>query len=70
MSQSAHQWAKFEKGRLKLTACADCGVMSLPGNIYTSCEQKNILSSPIVKAGYRISAEMPFLKNNKKRHVA
>ena len=67
MSQSTHQWAKFAKGRLKLTACAFCGEMSLPSNVYTQCNQGNLLYSPIVKAGYRLSMEMPSLNAQKKR---
>jgi hypothetical protein len=54
-----HQWATFQKGRLKVKACSCCGEMSLPSNSKMSCQQGGILTSPIVKAGYTIAINLP-----------
>lgn len=52
MSNTTHQWSIFEKGRLKVKACACCGEMCLPSNAQGECQESDILSSPIIKAGY------------------
>jgi hypothetical protein len=54
-----HQWATFQKGRLKVKACSCCGEMSLPSNSQVRCQQGGILNSPIIKAGYTISINLP-----------
>ena len=56
---SNHHWATFQKGRLKIKACSCCGEMSLPSNFKMNCEQGGILNSPIIKAGYTISTNLP-----------
>ena len=54
-----HQWTTFQKGRLKIKACACCGEMSLPSNLNGECAQGSILNSPIIKAGYTIADHLP-----------
>ena len=50
-----HQWTTFQKGRLKINACACCGEMNLSSNVHDECLQSSFLTSPICKAGYTIS---------------
>jgi hypothetical protein len=50
-----HQWATFQKGRVKVKACACCGQLHLPSNSDEACENANVFESQIVKAGYRLS---------------
>jgi hypothetical protein len=59
MSNTTHQWTTFQKGRLKVKACACCGEMCLPSNASSICENGNISLSPIAKAGYVIAAYAP-----------
>jgi hypothetical protein len=51
---SKHQWAVFQKGRMRIKACACCGDLHLPSNTEKVCENRNIFESQIVKAGYKI----------------
>jgi hypothetical protein len=53
--QTTHQWTLFQKGKIKVKACSCCGQMLLPSNLKSTCEEKNISLSPIVKAGYEIA---------------
>ncbi len=59
MTNTTHQWTMFQKGRLRIKACACCGEMSLPSNSQSVCDERNILTSPIVRAGYTLVVEMP-----------
>ena len=52
MIESTHQWTTFQKGRLKIKACGNCGEMSLSNNDQSDCSKKNMNASPIVRAGY------------------
>lgn len=54
-----HQWTTFQKGRIKIQACACCGEMHLPSNVNNICEEGNLLSSTVIKAGYTIAAHLP-----------
>jgi hypothetical protein len=62
MNTANHQWDIFQKGRLKITACACCGEIKLPRNKGKDCEHTNINSSPLVKAGYTLSTYLPISK--------
>lgn len=62
MENTGHQWTRFQKGRLKVKACARCGEMSLPSNSESYCDNRSILSSPIVRAGYVLADELPDAK--------
>ena len=55
MPNSNHHWTTFYKGRLRVKACSKCGEMSLPSNTEALCEGKNIVLSPILKAGYSLT---------------
>lgn len=55
MPSKNHHWTTFYKGRLKVKACCKCGEMSLPSNTEAVCEGKNLLLSPILKAGYSLT---------------
>ena len=55
MLNTTHRWATFTKGRLKIKACACCGAMCLPSNIESLCDEGNIMTSPVIEAGYEIS---------------
>jgi len=59
MNNTTHQWTMFQKGRLRIKACACCGEMNLPSNSESVCDKRNILSSPIVRAGYTLVVDMP-----------
>jgi hypothetical protein len=52
MKNPAHHWTTFQKGRLKIKACGNCGEMRLPNNESSACSKANMYSSPIMKAGY------------------
>ena len=52
-----HHWTTFEKGKLKIKACGHCGQMCLPSNTNSECDKQNILLSPVVRAGYKLSYE-------------
>jgi len=52
MTKSTHLWTTFQKGRLKIKACGNCGEMRLPNNESSDCTKENMYSSPIVRAGY------------------
>lgn len=52
MTNSNHYWTTFQKGRLKLKACENCGEMRLPNNETSACYRENMYSSPIIRAGY------------------
>ncbi|WP_196140710.1 hypothetical protein [Aliikangiella sp. G2MR2-5] len=54
-----HQWTTFQKGRLKVQACACCGELKLPSNSLSVCDSANFQESPLVKAGYSISNQLP-----------
>ncbi len=58
MNNTKHQWTIFRKGRLRVKACACCGEMSLPSNSESICDQRNILTSPIVRAGYVLESDI------------
>ncbi len=68
MSMNTHQWSIFEKGRLKVKACSSCGVMCLPSNTTSECQESNILLSPLIKAGYVLNTVM--IDPNFSRRVA
>jgi len=57
-----HQWAIFQKGRLKIKACACCGEMNLLSNSESICDNRDLLASPIVRAGYSLVGEIPNTK--------
>jgi len=59
MTNNKHQWTTFQKGRMKLKACACCGEMKLPSNTHNLCKNDNLIVSPIVRAGYQLSAHLP-----------
>ncbi len=67
MSNSSHQWTTFQKGRLKVKACGCCGEMCLPSNAQSACEKENIHLSPIVRAGYVLSRELPISQRASQR---
>jgi len=54
MANTTHQWTTFEKGRLRVQACAHCGEMNLSSNAHSFCDKENVLVSPVVRAGYKI----------------
>ncbi|MET1253726.1 hypothetical protein [Aliikangiella maris] len=57
MATTKHQWVTFQKGRVKVKACASCGDLHLPSNTDKPCENLGILDSQIVKAGYKLYSE-------------
>ena len=59
MSNTTHHWTMFQKGRLRVKACACCGEMNLTNNTDSICDKRNILISPIVRAGYTLVVEVP-----------
>jgi len=54
MTKTKHQWATFQKGRMRVKACVSCGELHLPSNSEKACEHHAVLESQIVKAGYRL----------------
>ncbi len=64
MSNQKHQWTIFQKGRLRIKACSCCGEMNLPSNNESICDMRNILTSPIVRAGYVLATDVPSSDNN------
>jgi hypothetical protein len=64
MSNQKHQWTIFQKGRLRIKACSCCGEMNLPSNSESICDKRNILTSPIVRAGYVLATEVSISDNN------
>jgi hypothetical protein len=70
MHNMTHQWTMFQKGRLKIKACAYCGEMSLPSNSHSLCDKTDILSSPIMKAGYTLATDVPTINQTPQRVVA
>ncbi len=54
-----HQWTTFQKGRLKVQACACCGELKLPSNTLSACDSANFKNSPLIKAGYMVSTQLP-----------
>jgi hypothetical protein len=58
MSNQKHQWTIFQKGRLRIKACSCCGEMNLPSNNESICDKRNILTSPIVRAGYVLANDI------------
>ena len=56
MQTRKHQWATFNKKRIRVKACANCGEMHLPSNSNNYCEPKTLAESQIVKAGYQIDS--------------
>lgn len=69
MKNTTHQWTTFQKGRLRIKACACCGEMSLPSNAESVCDKRNILISPIVRAGYTLAPSAP-TTNEESQQVA
>lgn len=67
MNDTTHQWTMFEKGRLRVKACACCGEMSLPSNSESICDKRNILTSPIVRAGYTLVTNVSNIKKESKK---
>ncbi len=67
MNNTTHQWTMFQKGRLRVKACAYCGEMSLPSNSQSICDKQNILSSPIMRAGYILASDMPSVEQTPQR---
>ncbi len=59
MDDLKHQWTTFQKGRIRIKACASCGELHLPSNSEGRCSHNRMLESPIVKAGYRLYTEQP-----------
>lgn len=55
--RTKHNWAHFQKGRVRVKACSICGEMHLPNNNDGECSQSNYYSSQIFKAGYRLAEE-------------
>gem|GEM_PF-2763290 len=55
-----HQWTTFQKGKTKIQACACCGQMKFASNLKGGCDDKDLLSSPIIKSGYRLAKELPY----------
>ncbi len=64
MDTSKHQWATFQKGRMRIKACVSCGELHLPSNSEKNCRAKSLQDSQIVKAGYRLYNESTPLKNS------
>lgn len=62
METSKHQWATFQKGRMRIKACVSCGELHLPSNSEKICQAKSLIDSQIVKAGYRLYGEARWSK--------
>lgn len=54
MKELQHKWTIFRKGRMRVNACSCCGELKLPTNSTRPCENSGVLTSPLVKAGYRL----------------
>lgn len=54
MGKTKHQWATFQKGRMRVRACVCCGELHLPSNSEKVCEDHAVLDSMIIKSGYRL----------------
>jgi hypothetical protein len=65
MNNTMHQWTIFQKGRLRIKACACCGEMNLPSNNDSICDKRNILISPIIRAGYVLAEDLPDNKDSR-----
>ena len=64
MGRTKHQWATFQKGRMKLRACVCCGELHLPSNSEKVCDNTAVLDSMIVKSGYRLYADQASLASH------
>jgi hypothetical protein len=59
MSKKTHQWTTFQKGKMKVQACTCCGQMKFASNAEEICTGTDLISSPIVQAGYQLSVHLP-----------
>ena len=56
--ENEHIWTTYQKGRMKIKACACCGQMHLASNAHKSCDPSEIKSSPLILAGYKVVSHL------------